>query len=755
MKPGQQDHSNKLDLTHCDREQIQFAGAIQPHGALLMLDEPDLRILQASANTESLLGFPPEALHQASIGILLGDEVSETLRARLASQNISGVLAHLMTVRLPGRDDSFHLFANRIDGLLLLEFERIDEEARSHASDLYQDVHASIQALQASQSLQGFFDLTVERIRRLTGFDRVMVYRFDPDGSGEVIAESVGSDRETYLGLHYPAADIPEPARRLFSLSWVRHLPDVDYVPVPLVPELNPLTARPPDLSYSFLRSVSLMYSGYLRNMGVKATLVTTLLKDGHLWGLISCMHHEGPKYLPYESRVAVEFLAHMVSLLMGSKTAEEHDGYRLTLSAARAHHLKAMLGSATSRQGLMDAPPDLLSPLDAGGAALLTEDGLTLFGVTPAERDVRALADWLAAREDPLFVTHRLPADYPPAAAFGEIASGLLAVRLSCDGPDSLMWFRPEWLQSVNWAGDPRKPVEIDADGDVIRLMPRTSFALWKETVPGQSRPWLDCEIEHASELRVGIIESIIVHTERLRRLNSELVESNLELDTFAYAASHDLKEPLRGIHNFVQFLQEEEGGQLSEQSQRRLATILRLTCRMDDLIESLLQYSRVGRIDLDLRPVDLNDVLAQMLESLQLQPPSGSVRVRVLGRLPVTHCDRVRVTEILGNLISNAIKYNERADKLIEVGCDSELDPPVFFVRDNGIGIAPKHFARIFQIFRRLHGREEYGGGTGAGLTITKKAIERHGGHIWLESVPGEGSIFRFTLAPKSRPA
>jgi two-component system, chemotaxis family, sensor kinase Cph1 len=738
-----------LDFSTCDREPIQYAGAIQPHGALLVLHEPDLRIVQASANTGDYLGLPPAALLGQGIERLLGDEATAALRARLASHDLGGMLLHLMSARITARNECFHLFGNRADGLLLLEFERLDEQARTGAPDLYQEVHGTLQRLQAAASLQEFLQLAVADIRALTGFDRVMAYRFAADGSGEVIAESVAANLETFLGLHYPAVDIPEPARRLFSLSWLRHLPDVDYVPVPLVPARTPESTGPVDLSYSFLRSVSVMYSGYLKNMGVKASLVTTLLKDGRLWGLISCMHHAAPRYLPYEVRIAVECLAHILSLQMGAKETEEHYAYRLRLAAARGQLLDALRKAGGFEQALRDAGPELLTALDADGAALLSDDHLTLSGHTPAAAEVRDLAQWLATREDLHCVSHQLARDYPPADRFRGVASGLLAVRLSHAAPDAFMWFRRELLQTINWAGDPHKPVVVDVQDGAVRLLPRTSFALWKETVGGQAHRWLDCEIEHAGELRRGLVEFMVSHTEQLRRKNSELAQSNLELDTFAYAASHDLKEPLRGIYSIVQFLQDDDGGRLSAEEQQRLATILRLTRRMDDLIESLLQYSRVGRIELDLQVVDLNAVLAQALEGLQPLLHTNAVQVQVQAALPQLRCDRVRVVEILSNLIANAVKYNDKADKQVAIGCDSTVDPPVIFVRDNGIGIAPKHFARIFHIFCRLHGRDAYGGGAGAGLTITRKAIERHGGSIWVESVPGTGSTFRFTLA------
>jgi two-component system, chemotaxis family, sensor kinase Cph1 len=743
----------QIDLSNCDREQVQYPGAIQPHGALLVLDAATLCIQQASANSADYLGLPPAGLLGQGIEGALGAAVAADLRERLSAEQLSTSFTRLLAVQPPGGGQACHLFASRTDdGLVLLELERLDQAARVGAPELYPGVHLTLQRLQSAPTLAAFFDLTVAEIRAITGFDRVMAYRFAADGSGEVIAESARAGLETYLGLHYPAADIPEPARRLFSLTWLRHLPDVDYAPVPLVPERNPLTGAPVDLSWSFLRSVSEMYTGYLRNMGVKATLVTTLLKDGKLWGLISCMHHAGPKYLPYEPRVAVECLAHMVSLLMAGKAAEEHGGYRLALGAARARLLDALLEADALPAALIETHADALTALDADGVALLADGRLSLLGKTPAQAEVRALAAWLAGRSELTFVTHALAADYPPAAAFQAAASGLLAVRWSHGAPDGLLWFRQEWRQVVHWAGDPSKPVEIDASGAEIRLLPRTSFALWREAVAGESRRWLDCELEYATELRRGIAELLLRHTEQLRRMNRELAASNEELDTFAYAASHDLKEPLRGIHTSVEFLEEDDGARLSAEGRERLATILRLTTRMDELIESLLQYSRVGRIDLQLQQVDLNEVVAQTLETFAPLAARGAT-VRVLGRLPVLECDRVRVGEIFSNLISNALKYNDKADKQIEIGCDDGASPPVLFVRDNGIGIAEKHYARIFQIFRRLHGRNDFGGGAGAGLTIARKAIERHGGRIWVESVPGQGSVFRFTLAAGPR--
>jgi light-regulated signal transduction histidine kinase (bacteriophytochrome) len=311
-------------------------------------------------------------------------------------------------------------------------------------------------------------------------------------------------------------------------------------------------------------------------------------------------------------------------------------------------------------------------------------------------------------------------------------------------------MWFRPELVHTVHWAGDPSKPVQVDVIDGEARLTPRGSFDLWKEDVQGCSAPWLECEIDAAGALQRAIAEVVLV------RMNDELRKSNSELDSFAYAASHDLKEPLRGIHNFAQFLQRSADPKLTEEERSRIQTIIRLTRRMDDLTDALLQYSRIGRTDVSFEIVDMNELVQQTLDTLGPRIAETGTDVRVPQVLPMVRSDRVRLAEVFSNLIMNALKYNDlpAGERRIEIGSRSDGGRRVFYVRDNGIGIAQRNLESIFQIFRRLHARDEYGGGSGAGLTIARRTVERLGGRLWAESAgPGYGSNFLFTLgAPET---
>lgn len=264
---------------------------------------------------------------------------------------------------------------------------------------------------------------------------------------------------------------------------------------------------------------------------------------------------------------------------------------------------------------------------------------------------------------------------------------------------------------------------------------------------------------------MRKRVENDLEAKTRELAARNLELERSNQELDDFAYIASHDLKEPLRGLHNYSMFLLEDYGGLLDDQGRAKLETLVRLTKRMEDLINSLLYYSRVGRVDLASRETDLSTVVTEVIESLAIPLQDAGVEIRIPMPLPTICCDTVRVGEVFRNLITNAMKYNDKPQKWIEIGvangqgqadgpcpsgtlaCDAHR-LPVFYVRDNGIGIQKRHQEVIFRIFKRLHGRDQYGGGTGSGLTIVKKIVERHGGGIWIESSPGHGTTVFFTL-------
>lgn len=231
-------------------------------------------------------------------------------------------------------------------------------------------------------------------------------------------------------------------------------------------------------------------------------------------------------------------------------------------------------------------------------------------------------------------------------------------------------------------------------------------------------------------------------------RRQEARVAEINKSLDEFTYIAAHDLKEPLRGIHNYASFLREDHAAKLDESGKQYIDSIQRLAERLSTLIDSLMTYSRLGVTELAREPVDVDEIVDAVAKDLDRLWTKEGIVLRRNGRLGMVQGDAARIGEVFQNLFSNAAKYNDKAERWIEVGCDRSGSHPVFYVRDNGIGIPPQHHENVFRIFKRLHEQNKYGGGTGAGLTIVRKIVERYGGRIWLESAPGEGTVFYFTL-------
>lgn len=742
--------SNQVDLTNCDREPIHIPGSIQPHATLLVLEEPSLRILQASGNAPERLGRTMDELLNLSLADLLQPKDLEFLESQILKKPLEAAPHYLPPLALGKDGEAFEALVHRNQGVLILELEIWEDLSSLVHEEIYVSLKHTMNQLQGTTSVAEFCQRAAEHVRHFTGFDRIMVYRFADDASGHVIAEAKRDDLESYLGLHYPASDIPKQARALFVKSQLRLNPDVRYQPVPLVPQLRTDTGAPLDMSYCVSRSMSPIHAEYLQNMGVTASMSISIVIADELWGLFAC-HHYSPRYVSHTTRMACEFLAHMLSLQVSSKENEEQYEYKAQLQQEHRALADAMALHSDFHHTLMRSPGTTFAGVEADGAALYYNDILHVRGKTPDERAIQLLGALLAEKIDsPVYSTDQLGQEFPELADQSPVASGVLAARLSRQAPAYVFWFRGEETQTMNWAGNPTKPVETGPLGD--RLTPRKSFELWEQEVRGKSTPWLACETDAARSLRQTILETEVRRAEQLTRLNAELDERNRQLDSFAYVASHDLKEPLRGINNYSNFLMEDCGPQLDDQGMIYLRTMMRLTERMETLLDSLLYYSRLSRAEIQGTKVDVNVVVKDALEMVIARREESGAQITVMADMPEAYGDADRLSEVFSNLVSNAIKYNDKTPPKIDIGWQitEENDAPVYFVRDNGIGIAPEHKNIVFQIFKRLHGRDEYGGGVGAGLTIVRKIIERHGGSIWTESKQGYGTTFYFTLQP-----
>lgn len=732
-------------------EFIHSPGSIQPHGVLLALSPSEFRILQVSNNSENYLGIKAGDL----LGQLLSSFVDEAQLEVIRHYSLQeSETVNYIKLRWRSRkgEECFDGFVHRIADAVILELQPAVSEV--NFLELANLVRGAIAKLKRTSTLKEFLQLAAREVRKITNFDRVMIYQFDAQGAGEVIAEAKQKELSpSYLGLHYPATDIPQAARELYRRSLVRVVPNLQAAASELVAMENSQTSSHQlDLSLSVLRSVHPCCVEFHRNMGTAAIVVISLIKDDKLWGLISC-HHRTPKNISIELRSACELLGQFVSSELANKVIQEEVDYKVKLESLRSEIIESISQAQNFIDALIQPEPRLLELVGAKGAAVCLDGEITLVGTTPTLEEIEELIDWAHSRvKDNLFYTDSLPKLYPKAKTFKDTACGLLLLQISQIKRYYILWFRPEVLQTVDWAGNPNESIKIAADGSVS-ICPRQSFAKWQEIVRYTSLPWLPPEIDSACALKNAIVGIVLQKAEELAKLNQDLDRSNQELASFAYAASHDLKEPLRGIYNYSTILLEDYASLLDEDGIDYIQTILSLSVRMETLINTLLRLSQLGKAELHLQATDLNQLLQQVIEVLKASYQQVNFEIRIPRFLPTVRCDPVLVGEVFANLIANALKYNDKAQKWVEIGyLDREgeegMPPLTFYVKDNGIGIQQHHLETIFKLFKRLHSQQRYGGGTGAGLAIAKKIVERHGGRIWVESVVGEGSTFYFTL-------
>ena len=743
--------ASEMDLTWCEQEPIHVPGAIQPHGLLFAFTETDLRAVSVSANLPDFAGLRPEAVIGTPLDRLFDAASRTRLPAALgqaegtAGTPFSVRFAHLPETRLDG-------LVHRHDGLGILELETAvdeDDDVRS----FFGRTNGAIKRLQAARTLTDACAAAARELRRITGFDRVDVYRFAADFSGEVIAESRTDTMNSFLGLHFPASDIPARARALYRLNPLRIIPDIGYTPVAIVPGLNPRTGHPIDLTYAVLRSVSPVHLEYMRNMGISSTFSVSILRGDRLWGLMAC-HHRQPRHVGQDARQACEMVGQVLAWHIGVLEEEAVSRVSLRGQAIQRRLMSDIDQFHDHRASLIRHSGALLDLMGASGLCLYGRDTATTIGGTPPHAAITRLVEWIGQADGPEpFQTDRLSALLPEAAGYANIASGVLAVPLSrSPSPRWMLWFRPEESRTVRWAGNPDKPVVPGLNGG--RPQPRQSFAAWAQQSRGRAVPWQAHEITAAVEIRELIIDVILRKAEALERANSQLSRSNEELESFAYVASHDLKEPLRHIEAFAGLLAEPIRLTGDERLNSMIGGIESSSRRLRNLINDLAEFSRLGRPAQPPTLESLQDILQDVIASMRQRIEESSANV-ACGTLPVVRCDRIQMHQVLQNLLSNALKYRDPGRpcqiRIAAAPDNADRRSGGDFVRicvsDNGIGFDPKYANQVFEPFQRLHGPDQYQG-SGIGLAICRKVIHRHGGEVGVETEPGNGATFWFTL-------
>jgi light-regulated signal transduction histidine kinase (bacteriophytochrome) len=740
-----------LDLKTCDQEPIHIPGSIQPHGVLLALSDGQFRVEQASNNCGELFGRPQSGIRGSKLGELFDSNSAEALVRELQQSELEEYPVYLRTVAAHPKGTSFYAIAHRYAGTVILELEPCEPGKEISFRDLQPVLGTSLHKLKRTNAVRSLAELAAAEVKRLTGYGRVLVYRFDSQWNGHVIAEVREPSYGSYLDLWFPASDIPEQARRLYELNRLRIIADAGYVPAVIEPAANPKTGKPLDLSFATLRSVSPVHLEYLRNMGVASSMSISLLtEEGRLWGLIAC-HHRTPHFVPYEIRTVCDLLAQTISTRLTIQEQHVELEEQIRLNSLTTQLLALMAKEEEFLDGLRKNPSELLEFAKAGGAAVVHSDECTLIGDCPAEDRVWRIIDFLvqSGREE-IFHTNSLPELLAHGELYRAKASGLLAISISKIHRSYLLWFRPEVVQTVNWAGDPQKTVEIDTAG-TPRLHPRRSFETWKETVRGRSLPWTESEIEAAGDLRNAIIGVVLKNAEELAQISEELQRSNKELEAFSYSVSHDLRAPFRHIVGFSELVKQSANASLGETERRYIDIIIQSAQFAGTLVDNLLSFSQVGRAKLKKQKIPMAGLVRDVVRDLETDIGQRRV-VWNIGPLPEVEGDLVMLRLVWQNLLQNALKYTRnREEAVVDIAAAVEGPEAVFSVRDNGVGFEQQYAGKLFGVFQRLHKMEEFEG-TGIGLANVRRIVGRHRGRTWAEGEVNKGAAFFFSLPVKT---
>lgn len=723
--------SSEVGLHNCDREPIHIPGAVQPHGALLAMAGVDETVAIASESVTAHLGVGISEVFDETFGSLFGERARVVVRTALQL----GEQARINPLEIEREGARFDVIVHASGPFAVVELE-----PRDAADDLRRyiaDGNLATARLQAAQDLESLFQTVTEEVARITGFDRVMLYRFHPDDSGEVVAECRGdASLRPYLGLRYPESDIPSQARRLYLENRLRLIADVMAVPSPLRFDPRLPAGDPLDLSHATLRSVSPIHIEYLRNMDVGASMSISLVVDGRLFGLIAC-HHGTAHRVPYAVRMACEHLGRAASLQLGAIVDRARSRARSAAAATIGRLVRRTERRASLREALLDGDTSLATLVPAAGSVSVVEgqEVHSTPGAPPPEL-IRELVPWLATHGAEVVVDdlgHR----FAPAAAHADETAGVLAVEVDREAPVWVLWHRPQQARTVRWGHEPSKQVVTGPNGP--RLTPPGSFDTWLQSVEGRSAPWADTDVEAARELRHALTSAVLL---RLRRQAATR-------QLFMRIVGHDLRSPLSAIVQGTELL----GSDISPQIRDRAAAQLRRSShRMQEMLERFFDFQRIeAGLGLELRPrrTDVTAVVQAAVDEVRMAHPNLEIEVD-LARAVAADVDEDRLAQVVANLLANA-RHHGDGGRTVKVRLWSDEDVHLT-VHNWGAPIPQSRQREIFDAYQGLsEGRRPRG--LGLGLHIVRWIVEAHQGQISVSSSEGNGTTFEVRLPAASR--
>ena len=744
----------RVDLENCDVEPLRHIQVVQAHACLLAVEIDSLIVRYASENTGRYLGRPWEDIIDTHLSTVFKPEVMGQIPMGLSrAEGFDTINPILSVIEANGEALLRNVIIHRSGQLLILEVEATERDTRTTG---YQQLLArSIYRIQNTTDPVKLFPETAMIIKQVSGYDRVMVYQFDKEYNGEVIAEARNKDLESYEGLRYPHTDIPRQARKLYLTNRVRLISGVSKKPARIQRSKQVGDNQPLDLTHATSRGVSPVHLEYLGYMGVDNSLSVAIILQDKLWGLFA-LHHYAPRTVDYEVRNVLMFIGQIFSGHLALQAANRYREQTLTRNLARLAIGEQITKTRDIFEGLTSGSYSIMNMFPGtNGAAISFEGRMQCHGEYPACEHLGELVDWVRdtqlTAQDVYYENDSVGREFTLFEQYCDKAAGFLLVFLNPAQTDWLCWFRPGLVREITWGGKPEKNLIVT--DNTRRMGPRKSFARYVETVEGCSAPWSDTEIDTALALRITVINSLLQRYSEVKEINDRLQKAYEDLETFSYTVSHDLRAPLRAISGYAEILEEEYGHGLNEDATGLLQGIQRGVDQMNNFITDILDLSRVGSGGLQLERVEIAPLVREVLLELNLvYPRSREITVTVDQDMPPVTADPRLLRQLYTNLLSNSLKYaTPAADGSLAMHIGAYRDPAVglqvYTVSNTGPAIPEEYRRTIFQMFSRMSSSNG-SDGTGVGLAIVERIVDRHLGKVWVDE-DGLGITFHFYLS------
>lgn len=723
---------------NCDQEPIHLCGHVQNFGCLIVFDKFH-NCIGWSENCQEI-GFPRECLHN---GLHLSTFISNLNLShpidldRVLMDNVE-IFKHRYVSDIHLQNGTYYLSIYPFDDKIFIEIEK--HQSQSHQ---FKNIYHYAQHINNGKDI---WKALADNIYTVTGYDRVMIYKFSKNGDGKVIAEHVSEGLEPLLGYHYPEFDIPQQARLLYTKIFARVTPDVDAKPIPVL-GINPEML---DLSMTGIRAMSPIHLQYLRNAQVRASGSFSIIINGKLWGLVACQNTI-PKTIDLAQRhLSVFIVQYAVNSFLANKQIAENN-FKLKIKSIE-FEIRQSLFSKQDLHGVIGSlSPRLMDILRADGIAFKYHDKWHITGSTPHLNSIQAIENSLITNNaNELF----WQSDFKwPDNDIKDLShfSGIAKIDLEYKLDFKIYFFREEVKIEEIWAGQPKKEFIYDPNKPINFPSPRTSFEAWKRTVCGTAPKWTEWEIDFLKKLSIILQEACVKKITEIQALNEKLVEINNILETFSYTLSHDLKNPLAALQMTAQMIRDRPG--LSQEFLGKAGkNMMEAIQLMNNMLDKTVDFARTKSYDFEYEPVYPERFIQNIIDDCKVRYNIGKLQFQKGKTLPIDG-EKTLIYQLFLNLLGNAIKYSSNKGTPI-IGVDSVDygNTIVYKVWDNGIGISAEETERIFEIFHRLPNAIQFDG-SGVGLSIVKRIVERLNAKITVESTLNEGTTFNIHFPKKNK--